>query len=144
MGMGIIAHGGGYRNILLLTKALSNTIFPDTMQRCDILRYINFGEISCSFWKNLSLEFIDYAVKLYRYIIALLPICIVLLSGTFNFCLNLRKLTSRSSKTWHFGLWLYTKERNVRSTFRRLGGLKRRKLSKRDDVTSTTWRECSD
>ena len=41
-----------YRNMLLLTKALSNTIFPDMMQRCDILRYINFGEISCSFWKK--------------------------------------------------------------------------------------------
>ena len=75
---------------------------------------------------------------------AILPICLVLLPGIFNFCLNLRKLTSRSSKTWYFGLWLYTKERYVRSTFRRLGGLNRRKLSKRDDVTSTTWRECSD
>ena len=56
-----------YRNILLLTKALSSTIFPDTMQRCDILQYANFGEISSSFWKDLSLEFTDYAVKLYRY-----------------------------------------------------------------------------
>ena len=30
-------------------KDLNSTVFTATMQQCDILRYINYGEISCSF-----------------------------------------------------------------------------------------------
>ena len=43
-----------------------HNLLTDTMPRCDILRYINFVEISCSFREDPSLEFTNYAVKLYR------------------------------------------------------------------------------
>ena len=70
-----------------------HNLLIDTMQQCDILRYINFVEISCPFREDPSL---DLQIMLSTCTVALMPRWLVLLTGTF-IPLNLRKVLSKDS-----------------------------------------------
>ena len=140
----IYTYGNGYyrtwwqdTETFLLTKALSSTIFPDTMQRCDILQYANFGEISSSFWKDPSLEFTDYAVKLYRYTVIMSS----LITRHFQFLFKSPKTHVTFDQNVIFRTLVIIKRTKCKVYISEIRGVKSTKTLKTwwRDVNNVTW-----